>query len=96
MLQDSNKALEEEIDEHLETTTRLRLSESYINSILRSMPLMLIGLNKQGELPSGTAVPKRSVGWRQTQYWVKISGKPIPVLPSPRHKLKRPRMKIRL
>lgn len=50
MLQDSNKALEEEIDEHLETTTRLRLSESYINSILRSMPLMLIGLNKQGEV----------------------------------------------
>ena len=50
MLQDSNKALEEEIDEHLETTTRLRLSESYITSILRSMPLMLIGLNKQGEI----------------------------------------------
>ncbi len=50
MLQDSNKALEEEIDEHLETTTRLRLSESYITSILRSMPLMLIGLNKEGEI----------------------------------------------
>jgi PAS domain S-box-containing protein len=50
LLQDSNKALEEEIDEHLETTTRLRLSESYITSILRSMPLMLIGLNKQGEI----------------------------------------------
>ena len=50
LLQDSNNALEEEIDEHLETTTRLRLSESYITSILRSMPLMLIGLNKQGEI----------------------------------------------
>ena len=50
LLQDSNKALEEEIDEHLETTTRLRLSESYITSILRSMPLMLIGLNKEGEI----------------------------------------------
>ncbi|MDG1818942.1 MAG: PAS domain S-box protein [Porticoccaceae bacterium] len=50
LLKDSNKALEEEIDEHLETTTRLRLSESYITSILRSMPLMLIGLNKQGEI----------------------------------------------
>lgn len=50
MLQDSNKALEEEIEEHLETTTRLRLSESYITNILRSMPLMLIGLNKQGEI----------------------------------------------
>ena len=50
LLQDSNNALEEEIDEHLETTTRLRLSESYITSILRSMPLMLIGLNKEGEI----------------------------------------------
>lgn len=50
LLQQSNEALEEEIAEHRDTTSQLRMSESYINSILRSMPLMLIGLNKRGEI----------------------------------------------
>jgi len=50
MLQQSNSALEEEIAEHRETTTLLRQSESYITNILRSLPLMLIGLNKKGEI----------------------------------------------
>lgn len=50
LLQQSNQALEEEIAEHRDTTKKLRLSESYITSILRSMPLMLIGLNKNGEI----------------------------------------------
>ena len=45
LLQQSNLALEEEITEHRDTSKKLRLSESYITSILRSMPLMLIGLN---------------------------------------------------
>ena len=42
--------LEDEITEHRETTIRLRHSESYITSILRSMPLMLIGLNKSNQI----------------------------------------------
>lgn len=46
MLQDTNKALGAEITEHRETTNRLRSSEAYINSILHSMPLMVVGLNK--------------------------------------------------
>ena len=50
LLQQSNKALEAEVTEHRDTTTKLRLSESYITSILRSMPLMLIGLNKNGDI----------------------------------------------
>lgn len=50
LLQQSNSALEAEVTEHRDTTTKLRLSESYITSILRSMPLMLIGLNKNGEI----------------------------------------------
>ena len=50
LLQQSNLALEEEITEHRDTSKKLRLSESYITSILRSMPLMLIGLNKAGEI----------------------------------------------
>lgn len=48
MLQESNAALEGEISKHQETMQRLRLSESYINNILHSMPLILIGLDKNG------------------------------------------------
>jgi PAS domain S-box-containing protein len=50
LLQQSNNALEAEVTEHRDTTTKLRLSESYITNILRSMPLMLIGLNKNGDI----------------------------------------------
>jgi len=42
--------LEDEIVEHRSTTERLRSSESYITSILRSMPLMLIGLSKENRI----------------------------------------------
>jgi len=42
--------LEDEIVEHRETSSRLHRSESYITSILRSMPLMLIGLNKDHKI----------------------------------------------
>ena len=42
--------LEAEIVEHRSTTSLLRSSESYITSILRSMPLMLIGLNKENQI----------------------------------------------
>ena len=48
MLEESNRALSTEIEQHRETTKSLRLSEDYIKDILRSMPLMLIGLNKDG------------------------------------------------
>jgi PAS domain S-box-containing protein len=50
LLQQSNQALGAEVTLHRDTTSKLRLSESYITSILRSMPLMLIGLNKNGEI----------------------------------------------
>ncbi len=42
--------LEAEIFEHRSTTGRLRSSEAYIKSILRSLPLMLIGLNKENRI----------------------------------------------
>ena len=48
MLLHANKLLEGEIAGHLDTTQRLHTSETYIKSILESMPLMLVGLNKEG------------------------------------------------
>ena len=50
LLTESNKALEAEISKHLTTTSQLRQSESYISEILQSMPLMLIGLNKDNQI----------------------------------------------
>ena len=50
LLKESNQALGDEIAEHLSTTAQLRQSESYITEILQSMPLMLIGLNKDNQI----------------------------------------------
>ena len=50
LLKDTNKLLENEIAGHVSTASRLRASESYTKNILRSMPLMLIGVNKDGQI----------------------------------------------
>lgn len=49
-LRESNSALEIEIGKHRKTTRQLKHSEAYINSILQSMPLMLIGLDKNNKV----------------------------------------------
>ena len=48
LLQESNQLLEKEISQHVITADQLRSSKSYINDILTSMPLMLVGLDKNG------------------------------------------------
>ena len=50
LLKESNQLLEKEISQHVITTDQLRASESYINDILTSMPLMLVGLDKDGRV----------------------------------------------
>jgi len=50
LLQKSNSLLESEISQHIITSDQLRSSESYIKDILTSMPLMLVGLNKEGRV----------------------------------------------
>ncbi len=50
LLIETNKLLEHEIAKHVSTASRLRASESYIKNILRSMPLMLVGVNKDGQI----------------------------------------------
>lgn len=46
LLTETNTLLEGEIVKHESTTQLLRLSEAYIKDILESMPLMLIGIDK--------------------------------------------------
>jgi PAS domain S-box-containing protein len=50
MLRESNQLLEKEIAQHVITSEQLSSSESYIKDILTSMPLMLVGLDKNGRI----------------------------------------------
>lgn len=45
LLMEANSALEGEIEQHRETSRRLKASEAYITNILQSIPSMLIGLD---------------------------------------------------
>ncbi|GGB78745.1 hypothetical protein GCM10011352_00440 [Marinobacterium zhoushanense] len=42
--------LEQEVSEHVVTTRMLKASKAYIQNILRSMPLVLVGLDRQGTI----------------------------------------------
>ncbi|MAV08297.1 MAG: PAS domain-containing sensor histidine kinase, partial [Gammaproteobacteria bacterium] len=49
-LDKSNKLLKTEVSEHKKTTEQLQKSEAYINSILQSLPMILIGLNQKNQI----------------------------------------------
>ncbi|TVZ38160.1 PAS domain S-box-containing protein [Alteromonadaceae bacterium 2753L.S.0a.02] len=63
----ANQALEAEIGEHKATTHRLRTSQAYIKSILDSMPLMLIGLNKELEITQWNTSAEKITGAKNDQ-----------------------------
>ena len=48
LLLETNRRLEDEVSKHVITSDQLRYSESYIKDILTSMPLILVGLDKNG------------------------------------------------
>ena len=50
LLLESNILLEKEVSQHVITANQLRSSESYVTDILTSMPLMLVGLDKDGRV----------------------------------------------
>lgn len=49
-LNQSNKLLKAEVADHKKTTNQLQQSEAYINSILQSMPMVLIGLDQKNKI----------------------------------------------
>ncbi|PIE43522.1 MAG: PAS domain-containing sensor histidine kinase [Gammaproteobacteria bacterium] len=61
-LDESNRLLKEEIDQHLETTNRLHASETYIKNVLESMPTMLVGLNAKGEITQWNKKAEQNTG----------------------------------
>lgn len=48
LLQESNQLLEQEIAQHKTTGNLLLSTEAYVNNIIQSMPLVLIGVDKDG------------------------------------------------
>ena len=64
-LEKANQLLTGEIEQHRETTARLQSSEAYIKSILDSMPLMLIGLNKDMEITQWNHMAESTTGMSQ-------------------------------
>ncbi|PID42272.1 MAG: PAS domain-containing sensor histidine kinase [Proteobacteria bacterium] len=61
-LDESNRLLKEEIEQHLETTNRLHASETYIKNVLESMPTMLVGLNARGEITHWNKKAEKNTG----------------------------------
>ncbi len=49
-LDESNRLLKQEIEQHKQTTARLHASESYLKDILASMPTMLAGITADGKV----------------------------------------------
>jgi PAS domain S-box-containing protein len=49
-LDESNRLLKKEVQQHLETSEKLLYSERYLSEILSSMPSMLVGLKADGEV----------------------------------------------
>lgn len=70
LLTKTNSMLEDEVNEHKQTTTRLEESEAYISNILASMPLTLIGLDENNQISHWNQaaqkltgiVPNRAIG----------------------------------
>ena len=64
LVQERTELLEGEVVQHKETTALLQSSEAYIKSILDSMPLMLIGLNKELQVTQWNNYAEQSSGFK--------------------------------
>lgn len=81
MLLQSNELLEEEIAGHRDTTHRLHASETYIKSILESMPLMLVGLNKEGVVTQWNKEAEKLTGLPAEQALNRVLWEAYPIIP---------------
>lgn len=85
-LQNINLKLEDEVNCHKQTTILLRSSESYIQNILSSMPLMLIGLNQKGQITQWNHFSENISGVKTAQALGKDLWDTYPTIPiSPDH-----------
>lgn len=62
LLKETNKLLEKEVEQHQQTTSKLKQSEAYIKNILESMPLMLVGLTSDGRITQWNRKAEETTG----------------------------------
>ncbi|HEX5756397.1 MAG TPA: PAS domain S-box protein [Arenimonas sp.] len=87
LLQVTNNLLEGEINQHRETTKYLHASETYIKSILESMPLMLVGLDKEGVVTQWNRAAERITGLKAEHTLNKGLWDSYPIMPISREKV---------
>ncbi len=81
LLRQANEALEGEIAGHRETTRLLHASETYIKSILESMPLMLVGLNQQGVVTQWNKGAEKLTGLPAEKALNRVLWEAYPIIP---------------
>ncbi len=86
-LLDTNKLLEGEISEHLNTAKQLKASESYIKSILESMPIMLVGLNREFAVTQWNHTAETITGIKAAKALGKDLWEAYPTLPLQRERV---------
>ena len=79
-LDESNKKL-------LKTTHHLQASESYIKSILESMPIMLVGLNQNDEVTQWNQAAEKLTGLKTEDAMGQDLWQAYPTLPLPRERV---------
>ena len=87
LLKESNILLEGEINQHLATARRLHASETYIKSILESMPLMLVGLDKYGIVTQWNKGAEEITGLEAKDALNRVLWEAYPIIPVSREKV---------
>jgi PAS domain S-box-containing protein len=81
LLTESNHLLGKEIEQHLATTKNLHVSETYIKSILESMPLMLVGLDRDGVVTHWNKGAEKITGLAADKALDKMLWEAYPIMP---------------
>lgn len=87
LLKESNALLEGEIAEHRETTKHLHASQTYIASILESMPLMLVGLDSAGVVTQWNKGAEQITGLKAEDALNKVLWEAYPIMPVSKEKV---------
>jgi PAS domain S-box-containing protein len=87
LLKESNILLEGEINQHLATARLLHASETYIKSILESMPLMLVGLDKYGIVTQWNRGAEEITGLKAEEALNRVLWEAYPIMPVSRDKV---------
>lgn len=81
LLKKTNHLLEGEILRHKDTTKHLHASQAYVESILTSMPLMLVGLDANGTVTQWNTGAEKITGLPSDQILEKSLWETYPIIP---------------